>query len=182
LRRPDIMSAEHQLRGANANIGAARAAFFPNISLTAALGTVSLGLSGLFKSGSDTWSVAPSATLPIFDFGRNKGNLRYAKATYDAMLATYEKSVQTGFREVADGLARRGTMTQQLEAQTSQRDSARVAYTLSDARFRAGVDSFLTTLDSQRSLYTAEQTLVATRLTRATNMVELYRAMGGGLK
>jgi multidrug efflux system outer membrane protein len=182
LRRPDIMSAEHQLRGANANIGAARAAFFPNISLTAALGTVSLGLSGLFKSGSDTWSVAPSATLPIFDFGRNKGNLRYAKATYDAMLATYEKSVQTGFREVADGLARRGTMTQQLEAQTSQRDSARVAYTLSDARFRAGVDSFLTTLDSQRSLYTAEQSLVATRLTRATNMVELYRAMGGGLK
>lgn len=182
LRRPDIASAEHNLRGANANIGAARAAFFPTISLTAALGTVSLGLSGLFKSGSDTWSVAPSATLPIFDFGRNKGNLRYARATYDTMLATYEKSVQTGFREVADALARRGTMTQQVEAQTSQRDSARVAYTLSDARFRAGVDSFLATLDSQRSLYSAEQSLVATRLTRATNMVELYRAMGGGLK
>ncbi|MEC3911092.1 efflux transporter outer membrane subunit [Sphingobium sp. CR2-8] len=182
LRRPDIIAAEHQLRAANANIGAARAAFFPSISLTAALGTVSLGLSGLFKSGSKSWSVAPSATLPIFDFGRNKGNLRYARATYDAMLATYEKSVQTGFREVADGLARRGTMTQQIEAQTSQRDSARVAYTLSEARFRAGVDSFLTTLDSQRSLYTAEQSLVATRLTRASNMVELYRAMGGGLK
>lgn len=182
LRRPDIASAEHNLRAANANIGAARAAFFPTISLTAALGTVSLGLSNLFKSGSDTWSVAPTATLPIFDFGRNKGNLRYAKATYDAMLATYEKSVQTGFREVADALARRGTMTQQVEAQTSQRDSARVAYTLSEARFRAGVDSFLTTLDSQRSLYSAEQSLVATRLTRATNMVELYRAMGGGLK
>ena len=182
LRRPDIASAEHNLLGANANIGAARAAFFPTISLTAALGTVSLGLSGLFKSGSDTWSVAPGATLPIFDFGRNKGNLRYARATYDAMLATYEKSVQTGFREVADALARRGTMTQQVEAQTSQRDSARVAYTLSEARFRAGVDSFLTTLDSQRSLYSAEQSLVGTRLTRATNMVELYRAMGGGLK
>jgi multidrug efflux system outer membrane protein len=182
LRRPDIASAEHNLLGANANIGAARAAFFPTISLTAALGTVSLGLSGLFKSGSDTWSVAPSATLPIFDFGRNKGNLRYARATYDVMLATYEKSVQTGFREVADALARRGTMTQQVEAQTSQRDSARVAYTLSEARFRAGVDSFLTTLDSQRSLYSAEQSLVGTRLTRATNMVELYRAMGGGLK
>ena len=182
LRRPDIAAAEHQLLGANANIGAARAAFFPQISLTAALGTVSLGLSGLFKSGSDSWSVAPSATLPIFDFGRNKGNLRYAKATYDAMLATYEKSVQTGFREVADGLARRGTMTQQMEAQTSLRDSARVAYTLSEARFRAGVDGFLTTLDSQRSLSTAEQSLLATRLTRASNMVELYRAMGGGLK
>ena len=127
-------------------------------------------------------SVAPSANLPIFDFGRNQGNLRYARATYDAMVATYEKSVQTGFREVADALARRGTMERQLEAQTSLRDSARVAYTLSEARFRAGVDSFLTTLDSQRSLYTAEQSLVATRLTREANMVELYRAMGGGLK
>lgn len=182
LRRPDIASAEHQLLAANANIGAARAAFFPNISLTAALGTVSLGLSGLFKAGSDSWSVAPRATLPIFDFGKNKNNLRYARATYDAMLATYEKSIQTGFREVADALARRGTMTQQMEAQMSLRDSARVAYTLSEARFRAGVDGFLTTLDSQRSLYAAEQSLLATRLTRASNMVELYRAMGGGLK
>ncbi len=182
LQRPDIASAEHQLRAANANIGAARAAFFPNISLTAAFGSISQGLSNLFGSGSDFWSVAPSANLPIFDFGRNQGNLRYARATYDAMVATYEKSVQTGFREVADALARRGTMERQLEAQTSLRDSARVAYTLSEARFRAGVDSFLTTLDSQRSLYTAEQSLVATRLTREANMVELYRAMGGGLK
>ncbi|KKW92835.1 efflux transporter outer membrane subunit [Sphingobium chungbukense] len=182
LRRPDIMAAEHQLLSANANIGAARAAFFPKISLTAALGTMSLGLSNLFKSGGDTWSVAPSATLPIFDFGRNQGNLRYARATYDAMLATYEKSVQTGFREVADALARRGTMTAQLEAQTSLRDSARVGYRLSEARFRAGIDAFLTTLDAQRTLYNAEQSLLATRLTRATNMVELYRAMGGGLR
>lgn len=182
LRRPDIAAAEHQLRGANANIGAARAAFFPNISLTAAFGTLSLGLSNLFGSGSDFWSVAPSASVPIFDFGKNRNNLRYARATYDAMLATYEKSVQTGFREVADALARRGTMTRQLEAQTSLRDSAQVAYTLSEARFRAGIDGFLTTLDSQRSLYTAEQSLLATRLTRASNMIELYRAMGGGLK
>jgi multidrug efflux system outer membrane protein len=182
LRRPDIAAAEHQLRGANANIGAARAAFFPNISLTAALGTVSLGLSNLFKSGSDFWSVAPSATLPIFDFGRNKGNLQYARATYDALLATYEKSVQQGFREIADALARRGTMTQQLEAQTSLRNASRAAYTLSEARFRSGVDSFLTTLDSQRTLYAAEQSLLATRLTRASNMVELYRSMGGGLR
>ncbi len=182
LRRPDIAAAEHQLLSANANIGAARAAFFPKISLTAALGTLSAGLSNLFTSDSKFWSVAPSATLPIFDFGRNKGNLRYARATYDAMLATYEKSVQTGFREVADALARRGTMNQQLEAQTSLRDSARVAYTLSEARFRAGVDGFLTTLDSQRALSNAEQTLLAARLTQATNMVEVYRAMGGGLK
>lgn len=182
LRRPDIAAAEHQLIGANANIGAARAAFFPKISLTAAFGTMSLGLSNLFKSGSDYWSVAPSASLPIFDFGRNQGNLRYARATYDAMVATYEKSVQTGFKEVADALARRATMTNQLEAQTSLRDSARVSYRLSDARFRAGVDDFLTTLDSQRTLYSAEQTLVTTRLTRASNMVEIYRAIGGGLK
>ncbi|MGC4251543.1 MAG: efflux transporter outer membrane subunit [Sphingobium sp.] len=182
LRRPDIAAAEHQLLAANANIGAARAAFFPKISLTAAFGTMSLGLSNLFKSGSDYWSVAPSASVPIFDFGRNQGNLRYARATYDAMLATYEKSVQTGFREVADALARRGTMTDQLAAQTSLRDSARVAYTLSEARFRAGIDSFLTTLDSQRALYSAEQGLLATRLARTANMIELYRAMGGGLK
>ena len=182
LRRPDIASAEHQLLSANANIGAARAAFFPNISLTAAFGSLSLGLSNLFGSGSSFWSVAPTASLPIFDFGKNKGNLAYAKATYDAMLATYEKSVQTGFREVADALARRGTMGQQLEAQTSQRDAARVAYTLSEARFRAGVDGFLTTLDSQRALSNAEQSLLTTRLTRASNMVELYRAIGGGLK
>lgn len=182
LRRPDIASAEHQLLSANANIGAARAAFFPNISLTAAFGSLSLGLSNLFGSGSSFWSVAPTASLPIFDFGKNKGNLAYAKATYDAMLATYEKSVQTGFREVADALARRGTMGEQLEAQTSQRDAAQVAYTLSEARFRAGVDGFLTTLDSQRALSNAEQSLLTTRLTRASNMVELYRAMGGGLK
>lgn len=181
LRRPDIAAAEHQLKGANANIGAARAAFFPRISLTAALGTMSVGLSNLFKSGSDYWSVAPSASLPIFDFGRNQGNLRYARATYDAMVATYEKSVQTGFREVADALARRSTMTAQLEAQTSLRDAARKGYQLSDARFRAGVDDFLTTLDAQRTLYGAEQALVSTRLTRASNMVELYRAIGGGL-
>lgn len=182
LRRPDIAAAEHDLRGANANIGAARAAFFPTISLTAAFGSVSQGLSNLFGGGSDFWSVAPSANLSIFDFGRRKGNLQYARATYDAMVATYEKSVQTGFREVADALARRGTMAQQVEAQTSLRDSARVAYTLSEARFRAGIDNFLTTLDSQRTLYNAEQSLLATRLTRASNMVELYRAMGGGLK
>ena len=182
LRRPDIAAAEHQLRGANANIGAARAAFFPNISLTAALGTVSLGLSNLFKSGSETWTVVPSATLPIFDFGRNRGNLQYARASYDALLATYEKAVQTGFREVADALARRGTMTRQLEAQISLRNASRSAYTLSEARFRSGVDSFLTTLDSQRALYAAEQSLLATRLTRAANMVELYRSMGGGLR
>lgn len=182
LQRPDIAAAEHQLRAANADIGAARAAFFPKISLTAALGTMSQALSGLFKSGTDYWSVAPSASLPIFDFGRNSANLKYSRATYDAMVATYEKSVQSGFREVADALARRGTMGAQLEAQTSLRDAARVGYRLSEARFRAGIDGFLTTLDSQRTLYNAEQGLLTTRLARAANMIELYRAMGGGLR
>ncbi|WP_445177225.1 efflux transporter outer membrane subunit [Rhizorhapis sp. SPR117] len=182
LKRPDIAAAEHQLRAANADIGAARAAFFPSISLTAAFGTISSGLSNLFGKGSDYWSVAPSATLPIFDFGRNKGNLRYAQATRSAMLASYERAVQTGFREAADALARRGTIDAQLEAQTSLRTAAAGAYRLSEARFRSGIDPFLTTLDSQRSLYSAEQSLLATRLIRETNAVELYRALGGGLR
>lgn len=182
LRRPDIRSAEHQLRAANASIGAARAAFFPNISLTAAAGTMSLGLSNLFGNGSGYWSVAPSATIPIFDFGRNKGNLRYAQATRDAMVATYEKSVQTGFREVADALARRGTIGAQLEAQVSQRNAAASAYRLAQARYREGVDPFLTTLDTERASYSAEQSLLATRLDQQVNAIELYRAFGGGLK
>lgn len=182
LHRPDIAAAEHRLIAANADIGAARAAFFPRISLTAAFGTLSTGLSGLFRSGSENWSVTPSATLPIFDAGRNAGNLRYAKATRDAMAAEYEKTVQTAFREVADALARRGTIDDQIAARTSLRDNALNAYRLSEARFREGVDSFLGTLDSQRSYYAAEQGLVVTRLARDTNAVDLYRAVGGGLK
>lgn len=182
LRRPDVAAAEHRLIAANADIGAARANFFPRISLTAALGTISLGLSNLFTGASENWSVAGSASLPIFDFGRNAGNLRYAKATRDAMVAQYEKSVQTAFREVADALARRGTIDEQLSAQQSLRANAEGSYRLSEARFRAGVDGFLSTLDSQRSLYAAEQELVATRLVREANAVELYRALGGGLR
>jgi multidrug efflux system outer membrane protein len=181
LRRPDVAAAEHQLVAANASIGAARAAFFPNVSLTAAFGTLSLGLSNLFTSGSETWSVAPSASLPIFDFGRNKGNLRYAEATRDAMVAQYGRTVQGAFREVADALARRGTIDAQLQAQVGLREAAQGAYRLSEARFRAGVDPFLSTLDSQRALYQAERSLLAARLTRAANIVELYRSLGGGL-
>ncbi|WP_336962788.1 efflux transporter outer membrane subunit [Sphingobium aquiterrae] len=182
LRRPDIAAAEHQLIAANANIGAARAAFFPRISLTAAFGTLSLGLSNLFGNGSDYWSAAPSATVPIFDFGRNAGNLSYAKATRDAMVAQYERAVQSAFREAADGLARRGTIDQQIAAQTSLRDNAEGAYRLSEARFKAGIDPFLTTLDSQRAFYAARQSLLATSLAREANAVELYRALGGGMK
>ncbi|MEO5587789.1 MAG: efflux transporter outer membrane subunit [Novosphingobium sp.] len=182
LRRPDVAAAEHQLIAANADIGAARANFFPRISLTAALGTMSLGLSNLFASGSETWSVAPSATIPIFDFGRNTANLQVSMASRNAMIAQYEKAVQVAFREVADALARRGTIAAQLDAQRSLNENAEAAYRLSAARFRAGIDGFLTTLDSQRSAYTAEQDLVTARLIREANAVEVYRALGGGLK
>jgi multidrug efflux system outer membrane protein len=182
LRRPDIAEAEHQLQAANASIGTARAAFFPNISLTAVAGTMSLGLSNLFAAGSGAWTVTPSATLPIIDFGRREADLNFAKADRDAAVARYEKAVQTGFREVADALARRASMTAQLEAQRSLREAASVAYRLSEARYRTGIDPFLNTLDSQRSLYAAEKSLIATRLTRETNLVELYRSLGGGLQ
>ncbi|WP_260928161.1 efflux transporter outer membrane subunit [Novosphingobium sp. 9] len=181
LKRPDVVSAEHQLRSADANIGAARAAFFPQISLTAAFGTLSLGLSNLFGHNSQNWSVEPSVTLPIFDAGRNLGNLRYAKAERDEMVATYEKAVQTAFREVADALARRATIGDQLDADTKQASAANSALTIAQARYEKGVDTFLTTLDSQRTLYTAQQALVSTQLEKQTNAVELYRALGGGL-
>jgi multidrug efflux system outer membrane protein len=181
LRRPDVLQAEHQLIAQNANIGAARAAFFPRISLTATLGTLSGALGGLFGSGTGTYNVSPSATLPLFDAGRNKGNLDYAKASQEAAVATYEKTIQTAFREVADALAQRGTIDEQVSAQTTRVNAAQVAAKLSDARYRAGVDSFLTSLDAQRTAYAAEQQLVTTRTARASNLVELYRALGGGL-
>jgi multidrug efflux system outer membrane protein len=182
LRRPDVLQAEHLLIAENANIGAARAAFFPTISLTGALGTLSLGLSALFKDGSYTYTGSPSATLPLFDFGRRSGNLQYAKASQQAAVATYEKAIQTAFREVADALAQRGKIGDQVSAQSSRAQSAQVAAKLSDARFRSGVDSFLTTLDAQRTAYAAEQQLVTTRLAQGGNLVELYRSLGGGLE
>ena len=181
LRRPDVLQAEHQLIAQNANIGAARAAFFPKISLTATLGTISTALSSLFAGGSFTYNGAPSIGLPLFDGGQRKGNLDYARASQQVAQATYEKSVQTAFREVADALAQRGTIGEQIAAQGARAESANVASRLSDARYRAGVDSFLTSLDAQRTAYTAQQQLVTTRLTQESNMVELYRALGGGL-
>jgi multidrug efflux system outer membrane protein len=182
LRRPDVLQAEHQLIAQNANIGAARAAFFPRLSLTATLGTISPALGGLFGSGTGTYNVAPSVALPIFDAGRNKGNLDYAKASQQAAVATYEKTIQTAFREVADALAQRGTIDEQVSAQTARANAAQVAAKLSDARYRAGVDSFLVALDAQRTAYAAEQQLVTTRTTRSSNLIELYRALGGGLQ
>ena len=182
LRRPDVLQAEYQLIAQNANIGAARAALFPRISLTATLGTISTALSGLFAGGSFTYTGAPSVSLPLFDGGRLRGNVDYARASQQAAVSTYEKTVQTAFREVADALAQRGTIDEQIAAQTARVGAANVALRISDARYRAGVESFLNTLDSQRSAYAAQQQLVTTRLTRISNLVELYRSLGGGLE
>jgi multidrug efflux system outer membrane protein len=179
LRRPDVVQAEYQLRGANAQIGAARAAFFPRISLTALAGLASSALGSLFSGGSFSWSVQPNATVPIFDAGANRGNLANARAQRDAALASYEKAIQTAFRDVADALARRGTIGAQLAADTQRVEAARDSFTLAEARYREGIDSFLQDLDAQRSLYAAQQTLTQTRLVRAQNLVALYRSLGG---
>jgi multidrug efflux system outer membrane protein len=181
LRRPDVLQAEHQLISENANIGAARAALFPRISLTAMVGTISTALSGLFSSGSFSYSVSPSISQTMFDFGRNRANVRLAEANQLAAIANYEKAIQTAFREVADALAERGTIGEQIAAQTQRVDSSQVAANLSNARFRVGVASFLDALISRRTAYAAQQQLVTTRLNRDLNLVELYRSLGGGL-
>ena len=182
LGRPDVLQAEHQLIAENANIGAARAALFPTISLTAIGSTVSSALSGLFNDGSFSYTASPDVSLPIFDSGRRIANVRYAEAAQQAAVANYERAIQTAFREVADALALRGTIDEQIAAQSARAESALVASRLSDARFRVGVDSFLVALDAQRTAYAAQQQLVTTRFSRATNLVELYRSLGGGLK
>ncbi len=181
LKRPDVVEAEDRLQAQNANIGAARAAFFPTISLTAAAGTASSALSGLFTGGTWSWNASGTSALTLFDFGRNRANLRFAEASRDAAIASYEKSVQTAFREVSDALAQRGTIDEQVAAREAKAGSAGIAARLSEARYRNGVDSFLTTLDAQRTLYSAQQALVTTRLARATNLVALYSALGGGI-
>ena len=180
LRRPDVLRAEHSLRAANANIGAARAAFFPRISLTGAVGTASDELSGLFKGGSFAWSVMPSIVVPIFQGGRLLANLDVAKADRDIALAQYEKSIQAGFREAADALALSGTLAEQRAAQESLVEASANADRLSRARYEAGRDSYLAMLDAQRSLYAAQQGLVATRLAEQGNRVTLYKVLGGG--
>jgi multidrug efflux system outer membrane protein len=179
-RRPDILSAEDNLRAANANIGAARAAFFPSVTLTAAYGTTSSQLSGLFASGSRSWSFSPQLNLPIFAGGANVANLDLAKVEKNVQVAQYDKAIQTAFREVADALAARGTLQQQLEAQRALVDAAGASYKLSEMRFHSGVDAYLTVLDSQRTLYSAQQGLVSVELTRLQNLVGLYKALGGG--
>jgi multidrug efflux system outer membrane protein len=179
-RRPDVLQAEHELQAANANIGAARAAFYPSITLTASAGSSSSELGTLFKAGSGAWSFAPQISIPIFDGGRNRGNLDSARISRDIGVAQYEKAIQTAFREVADALAQRGTLDQQLDAQQALVDATNESYKLSDARFRRGVDSYLNVLDSQRSLYDAQQNLIGTQLSRVLNWVTLYKVLGGG--
>ncbi|XAH25960.1 efflux transporter outer membrane subunit [Xylophilus sp. GW821-FHT01B05] len=179
-RRPDVMEAEQQLRAANANIGAARAAFFPSISLTGQLGTSSPTLGGLFKGGSVAWSFAPQLTVPIFDGARNAAKLDLAQLEKQAFIAQYEKAIQTAFREVADGLAARDTYDSQIRSLQRYTALQQRRLDLSQLRYRNGVDSYLSVLNAQNALYSAQQSLLTTQLARLTNLVDLYRYLGGG--
>jgi len=179
LRRPDILAAEHRLKAANAFIGAARAAFFPRIALTTAVGTASSELSGLFKSGSGTWSLAPQIAMPIFD-ARTWSAYEASKVEREIALVQYEKTIQTAFREVADALAVKGTVEEQLSAQQSLVNAVAETYRLSNLRYERGVDSYLSVLDAQRSLYAAQAGLIAIRLVNLANQVRLYAVLGGG--
>jgi multidrug efflux system outer membrane protein len=181
LQRPDVREAEHTLRGANASIGAARAAFFPSISLTGSGGTESASLSKLFAGGTGVWSFAPTVTVPIFDGGANRGNLDYAKAEDRIDVAKYEKAIQTAFREVSDALAQRGTISERLRAQHAQVAAAAQSLSLAEALYSRGSDSYLDVLTAQRTLYSAQQSLIAVQLIAGTNTVTLYKVMGGSL-
>jgi multidrug efflux system outer membrane protein len=178
LRRPDVMQAEYQLRAANAEIGAARAALFPRISLTGLLGLASSSLTGLFGAGF-AWTGSADATYPIFRAGAGVANVHLSEAERDAAVATYRKAIQTAFREVSDALARQGTAGIELREREAQLASAEDNYRLSEARYRAGIDNFLLTLDSQRNLFSVQQSVVQMRLDTASNLVDLYRALGG---
>ena len=180
LRRPDILQSEHLLRAANADIGAARAAFFPSILLTGSVGSASGQLNNLFDSGTRVWSFAPQISLPIFQGGRLRAQLAGAKADQQIALAQYEQAIQAGFREVADALALTGTLAGQRQAQEALVGAAARADELSRARYKAGKDSYLVALDAQRALYAAQQQLIATRLAEQTNRVTLYKVLGGG--
>ena len=180
VRRPDIRQAEQLLIAANASIGAARAAFFPRITLTGSLGSVSNELSGLFKAGSGGWSFAPQLLQPVFDAGRNQGNLRVAEVSRDIATAQYERAIQSAFREVADALAGRATLGEQLHAQQALVRAEQDRYQLAELRYRNGVASYLDALDAQRSLFAAQQALVQAQAQSQQNLVTLYRVLGGG--
>jgi multidrug efflux system outer membrane protein len=179
LRRPDVLAAENQLKAANADIGAARAAFFPRVSLTAAMGTASSDLSGLFKSGSGAWSYAPQIVMPIFD-ARTWSAYKAAKAQREIAVTQYERAIQSAFRDVADALAVRGTVDQQVAAQQSLVEASAATYRLANSRYDKGIDSYLGVLDAQRTLFAAQQVLVFLRLEKLTSQVTLYSVLGGG--
>lgn len=180
LRRPDILTAEHQLKAYNANIGAARANFFPRISLTGALGITSSDLTNLFKPAAGTWSFMPQFALPIFDYGSRQANYEAVRVDRDIAVAQYEKTIQSAFREVSDSLSLRTTLMDQQNAQQSLVRTLDETYRLSEARYKGGIDSYLSVLIAQRSLYAAQQQLVNTQLARLGNLVTLYKVLGGG--
>jgi multidrug efflux system outer membrane protein len=179
INRPDIMAAEHRLKAANANIGAARAAFFPRIMLTGSLGTVSTDLSGLFGSGSGLWSFAPILTLPIFDGGRNRANLEVSEARRNLAVADYERTIQVAFREVADALAERRWLTEQLAAQQATLAAQTERTRLAGLRYQNGAAPYLEVLDAERDRFAAEQALVQVRRALIGSSVNLYAALGG---
>ena len=179
LRRPDVIEAEYELRAANADIGAARARLFPTISLTGLLGFASDALSSLFDGGAFTWSAGGDASASIFDFGGRRAGVAVTEAQRDAALASYEGAIQTAFREVADALAVQGTIAERVRAAEANREAAADTATLAEARYRGGIDSFLSSLDAQRSLYSARQSEIATRLLLAQTRITLFRALGG---
>ena len=180
FRRPDIVAAEHNLIAANANIGAARAAFFPSISLTASGGVAGSQLNHLFTGTATSWSFEPEINIPIFTAGQNQGNLDLAKALKNIQVAQYEKTIQTAFSEVADALAARATYIDQVQAQQQLVNAAADSLRLSTMRFRIGVDNYLPVLTAQQTLYSAQQTLLDLKLAQLTNLVTLYKALGGG--
>jgi multidrug efflux system outer membrane protein len=179
LRRPDIVQAEYQLRAANAEIGAARAALFPTISLTGLVGFASDALTSLFTGGAFGWSAGANANYSIFRGGAGRAGVELSEAQRDALVATYERTVQIAFREVADALARQGTIGEQLRATDANVAAAEDSFRLAEARYRGGIEPFLNALDAQRSLYSARRTGIALRATEASNRVALYRSLGG---
>jgi outer membrane protein, multidrug efflux system len=179
LQRPDVLEAEAALKAANANIGVARAAFFPSITLTGTAGSASASLGGLFKAGTGAWTFLPQLTLPLFDAGANQARLDIAKADNGIAVARYEKAIQSAFREVADALAQRGTLDERLESQAALAEAAGRSYRIHEARYQKGSESYLNALVSQRALYAAQQGLISARLAKANNQVSLYKVLGG---
>ncbi len=180
LQRPDIVAAEHRLRAANANIGAARAAFFPRVTLTGSYGTASAELEGLFEGGSESWGFSPSISLPIFDAGRRQANLDLAEVRKNIAVASYEKTVQTAFREVADALVARHWLSDLVDIRMQTREAQAERARLAKLRYEAGATPYLEVLDAELALLSSDQQLVETRRALLSSRVQLYAALGGG--